>query len=86
MHAEFEMIAGVVRVFLPGKTYGDKYEWSATIRYLDSETVEILGIVRAPTISEWRAVERCCKQNKVKRVMFYRIGKDGSKKKHTREL
>lgn len=55
--ASIEWLAGVVRVWPTGKRYGDPYLWCATIRVIDLETVEIMGAMTAPELSEWRAIQ-----------------------------
>ena len=86
MHAEFENLSGIIRIFEDGKNYGDEYGWAVTVRYLDKETVEFLGITKAPTISQWRAIEDCCREEGIKTIVFYRILNDGTKKEHVLDL
>ena len=54
--AHVEPIAGVIRVFADDAKYGDPYVWNATVRYVNAQTVEILGFLVAPKPSTWRAI------------------------------
>ena len=49
-----EPLSAVLRI---GGAYGEPYTYAVPIRYLSPTTVEVLGAVRAPTPSEWRAVQ-----------------------------
>ncbi len=80
MWADFEPLTSVLRVFADGARWGDPYVWSASIRYLDKETIEFLGILRAPKPSEWRVIIEECVKLDIKKVVFYRM-KNGNKVK-----
>lgn len=54
--AHLQFAAGVLRVFAPGKQYGDAYAWCATVVRVDDRTVEFLGVLRAPTAAERVAI------------------------------
>lgn len=54
VRAHIEHLASVVRVIDNG--FGDEYGFTATVRWLSSKRVEIIGVTKAPTIAEWRAV------------------------------
>ena len=69
--ADIEPLTAVVRV-IPGGRYGDAYTWSATVRWLDRRAVEILGALRAPRPSEWRAVRNALRQAGVQAVIWRR--------------
>ena len=56
--ASFQPLAGVLRVHPPGVGYGGDWTWACTISLLD-EHVYILGALRAPTPSEYRAARDC---------------------------
>lgn len=83
MWADLEPLAGVIRVFSDDAKYGEPYEWSATVRCLDPRTVEILGIMRAPKPSEWRAIIQLFSTGGMEKIVFHRR-KNG--KSITREL
>ncbi len=70
--ANFEPLAGVLRVFADASKYGDPYQWSATVRFLDIRTVELMGILRAPKPSEWRAVMKLFAGMGVEKIVFHR--------------
>lgn len=80
--ASLEPIAAVVRVHAEGGRYGDQYTWAATVRWIDHETVEIVGVTKCPTPAEWRAIQRCMGEAGVKTIRFKRI-KDGREQVHT---
>jgi hypothetical protein len=82
MNASLEHLASVIRVFPDGGEYGDPYTFCATIRHLDRETVEIVGALRSPTPSEWRAIRAALAKGGIIKAMFTRI-KDGVRKNHT---
>ena len=48
--AHIEPLASVLRVFGPGKKYGDPYEFVCTLRWLNPETVELVGVMEFPGI------------------------------------
>ncbi len=74
MAGHLEPLAAVVRV---GGAYGAPYTWAATVRYLSPSEVEIVGAVRAPTPSEWRALRGLCREAGIARVQFMRHTADG---------
>ena len=57
--------------------HGDPYTWAATCRWLDHETVEVMGAVKGPSKTEWLAVLECFKGLGAKQVQYtqYRNGK-----------
>ena len=77
MHAKFEPLSGVVRVFDNGKNYGEDYTWAATCRFIDLKTVEILGIIKAPTPNEWRVIVKTMLNMGVANIIYtrYKNGK-----------
>jgi ABC-type glycerol-3-phosphate transport system substrate-binding protein len=73
MPAQIEPFAGVVRYWAKADArYGDPYQWAASVRWIDHETLEILGITQPPTPAVWRAVKAAAKQNGVKQIVFVR--------------
>ncbi len=83
MWAHIEPLAGVLRVFADGDQYGEPYVWSATVRYLDAQTVEILGIQSAPQPSTWRAIIALFAAENVDKIVFQRKQPDGTWKPRT---
>lgn len=81
MIADLQPLVSLIRIFPEGGQYGDPYTYCATIRHLDRETVEIIGALRAPTPSEWRAIRVALADAGVTKAMFMRI-KDGIKSHH----
>lgn len=69
MGGHLEPLTAVLRV---GGAYGEPYTWSATVRYLSPSSVEILGAMRSPTPSEWRAMRAILKADGVTTVLFVR--------------
>ena len=82
--AQVEWIAGVLRVWAPGKQYGDPYEFSASVRCIDRETVEIMGVVKAPTHDEVRVIINELLRLGIKRAVWTRM-ENGEAKKHVFE-
>ena len=81
-HAEFESHSGVVRVWLDDlAVYGDPMQWSASVRWIDCESVELTGVIDSPLPSVWRAINDECKRLEIKRVLIVRY-KDGERSKH----
>jgi hypothetical protein len=76
--AHIEVLSGIVRVFEPGKAYGDTYVWSATLRWTAPDTVEYLGALRAPTRHEIRAMAEKLREMGVFFVLIKRLRPDGS--------
>lgn len=71
--AEFETIVGIIRVFPPGKTFDDPFSWCCTIKRIDKETCEFCGVLKAPTISELKAVIQILKEAGFKKARWLRI-------------
>jgi hypothetical protein len=72
--AHIEPLAGVIRVFDCGRSYGDPYRYAVTVRWLDRQTVELVGALRAPAPSEWRAIRDALVAAGVARVVMIRKG------------
>jgi hypothetical protein len=72
VQAKIEPLAGVIRVFDQGKAYGDPYRFIITVKWLDPETVELIGATQAPTPSEWRAIKEALIAGGVKFVTWVR--------------
>jgi hypothetical protein len=81
MNADLEHLASVIRVYPNGGKYGDPYTFCAAVRHLDRESVEIVGALRSPTPSEWRAIRAALVEAGIVKAMFTRI-KDGVKSRH----
>lgn len=62
MKAQFESQTIIVRVFADDCDYGDPYNWVAMATRVAPETLEFAGAMRAPTVTEWRAVMQECKR------------------------
>lgn len=73
MQAEMEFISSIIRIFEDGKGYGDPYEFSATIRWITPRRVEIIGILRAPKLSEWKAMNNCLRSHGVEDVIINKV-------------
>ena len=81
MNAELQPLVSVLRVFPDDGKYGDPYGFCATVRHLDPKTVEIIGAMRAPKPSEWRAIRDCLRKAKADTAIFTRI-KNGCESAH----
>lgn len=62
----------MIRVLDEGREHGDPYTWAATCRFVDRETVEVLGVAKAPKPSEWKAVLRCLSEVGAETVAYTR--------------
>lgn len=77
--AEIEILSGVVRFWNDSDAgYGDPYDWVATLRWVNPEVAEVVGITKPPTPDTWRAVKEAAAKAGVKKLIFYRI-KNGKK-------
>jgi len=82
-HAIYEPLAGLVRATSTEFVHGEPYRWAASVRWLDRETAEVLGLQvdtespKGPTHNEWKAVVACLKEQGATRVVYqqYRDGK-----------
>jgi len=82
-HAIYEPLAGLVRAAKTEFAYGDLYTWAASVRWLDRETAEVLGLQTnakspgGPTGEEWKAILTCLKTQGATQVVYhqYRDGK-----------
>jgi len=82
MIARIEPISGVIRIwFNDADGYGDKYQWAATVRWVDSKSIEVMGVVedpRNPKLSPqlFRAMIAEARRVGAERIGYRRI-KDG---------
>lgn len=73
MKVHVQPISGVLRVWNnPDAHYGQPYDWACTLRYLDEETVEFLGVTQPVTVSLWRAIRAELAKTPIKRVLAVR--------------
>ena len=72
MNAHFEPLSGIVRVFQDGCTYNDEYEWAATVRFITTKKVEILGVAKPMTPGMWRAMKEMFREMGVETIVFIR--------------
>lgn len=78
MPAHIESFAGVIRYWdNENAQHGDPYQWAASVRWVDRETIEIAGITQPPTPTIWRAVKEAAREHGLKQVLFVRY-KDGT--------
>jgi len=73
MHVDIEPISGILRVFAEDKQYGDKYVWACTVKYVDAHTIELMGVIEAPTPSICRAFVKHFRQNNYKHIIITRM-------------
>lgn len=71
--AEFETLVGILRIFPPGKTFEDNFSWCCTIKRIDHDTCELCGVLKAPTLSECKAMYRALKEAGFKKAKWLRI-------------
>lgn len=68
--AFIEPIAGILRVCENDNAkYGDKFCWSATVRYLNSEEIELCAYVVKIKPSTYRAIFKVCQEHGIKRIL-----------------
>ena len=78
MPAKIEHFAGVIRYWDDNEAqHGDPYQWVASIRWADSQTIEITGITQPPTKAIWVAVREEAKRQGASVVIYtrYKNGK-----------
>ena len=78
---DIEPIAACVRVWSSSDSgYGDPYDWSATCRWIDRETMEVIGVDKPVTKSMCHAIRDAAAKLGVRAIGFTRI-RDGKKRK-----
>ena len=77
MEALIEPVAAVLRVVPDDAGHGDPYSFATTVRWLDPETVELCGAIRAPTTAEARAIVAAFRRQGVAAILIrrYRHGR-----------
>ncbi len=81
MKVHIEPIAACLRVWSKADSvYGDRYDWSATCRWIDSETMEVIGVDKPVTRAMCHAIRDEAWKLGVKKVGFTRI-RNGSKRR-----
>jgi len=84
MPARIEPFSCVVRYWDNNDAqHGDPYQWAASVRWINIETMEICGITRPPTIAIWRAVKQAAREFGAKQIIFVRCKGD---KKRTKTI
>ena len=89
MKAHIEPLSGVIRIYKEGSGFIDQdpYEWCATIRWRDHETIEIMGVTSPPTVQMWKAIKELLKDESsgINRVEIVRHGRRKTLKVHPKE-
>ena len=85
MHGHLEPLVSVIRIFQDGDEYGDKYTWCGTVKHIDSKTIEVVAVMRAPVLSELRAIKKTFREQGYKSIHITRI-KNGKVCKHIMKL
>ena len=81
--AQIEPIAGILRVFNDDEArYGDRFDWSATIRWITREEIEICAYLTEIKPSIYKAIFAECQRLGVKRIkaVNYPDGSAGERK------
>lgn len=78
MTGEFEPVSGWIRVWADGRHFPDPFEWTAGVRFIERDTIEICAVDKPVTPGIWRAVVEECRRIGVRTILFKRI-KDGEK-------
>ena len=63
----------VVRVFLDDGKYGDPYELSFTIKWIDEDKVEAVGLDKPISLSMWREIRSEFKKLGINKILIHRI-------------
>jgi hypothetical protein len=76
--AWLEPICSVIRVGKEGAGHFDSYHFSATVRYKEIDSVEIVGLAKSGTEAgiskaDWVAIIECFKQVGVKTIFYKRV-------------
>jgi len=66
-----------IRVWAPGLKFGDPYSWTATCIRVTEDTVELRGVLQAPTPSEYRALRKMFKETGWVRWVTFERKRDG---------
>ena len=82
-NAHVEILSAVVRIFPDGKTYGDGYDMCITVRGVDPETVEVIGLTKVPTGEQVKAMRKALNAMGIKKATWTRFRLGG---KHTAEV
>ena len=87
--AQIEPIAGIIRVFSDDNArYGDKFDWSATIRWITREDIEICAYLTEIKPSTYKAIFAECQRLGIKRIkaVNYPDGAGGERKERWFEV
>lgn len=87
--AFIEPIAGILRVCVEDDAkYGDKFYWSATVRYINKEEIELCAYINEIKPSTYKAIFRACQEQGIKRIFAvnYPEGADGPRKERWFEV
>ncbi len=66
---------GLLRVFAPGKHFGDIWQFGVVVRFdtrWSLHTAEIMLAQRAPKTSEWRAIRAILRRHSIQHVSWTR--------------
>lgn len=84
MHFQIQRFSepgGIIRGWVdPSHGYGDPYQLSATLRWLDPVSVEIMGLCEPLDPAMARAIKDACRAEEIRRILSLRI-KDGRETK-----
>ena len=81
--ALIEPLSGVIRVLVDDEgRYGDPFYWSATVRWLNPQEIELCAYMTKITPSIYRAVFKECQKWGIRRILGvnYPDGADGPRK------
>lgn len=78
MKALIEPIAAVLRVVPGDGNHGQPYSFATTVRWVDRQTVELIGAMRSPTLAEAQAIIQALKALGAQRIILrrWRAGKE----------
>ena len=76
MNVEVEMVAAVIRVYKDNCSYGEPYEWAATLSRIDHVTVEVMGVNKVPNRDERIAIGKKMKELGYKKIIWWRYRGD----------
>lgn len=81
--AYVELLTGIIRVYAPGIPFGGPYAWCATLHWLTPDTLEVKGVMRAPTMAEYHSVLVAAHEHGVQFIRITRKSKNGTERVST---
>lgn len=71
--AWIEILTGILRIGKDGAQHGDPYHIAFTVRWINTEDIEAVGLCVPMSIADWKAARQALKDLGVKRCLVTRI-------------